>query len=181
MISSSFLQTRKSVNPCAVKTETSIVPTAANRAHRLAKRRPTLRGNVMVEFALGSALVLVILAGVLEFGYSFYIYNSFQSSVRDAARYASIRPYDLSSGQDWQSAVKNMALYGDPTADGSGIPMIPHLSLAQITVTGTPTGSVPDDVSVQIDGVTINTFFRKLTLNGNPRATFRFMGRVVSP
>ena len=114
-------------------------------------------------------------------GYSLYIYNSLQSSVRDAARYASLRPYDLSNGLQWQAAVKNMALYGDPEADESAAPMIPHLALTQITVTSTPAGSVPDDVSVQIDGLTINTFFRQLTLNGNPRATFRVMDRVVSP
>ena len=181
MTSPGFPQARGATNACVVKTKTSVEPSAAVQAHRFADRRRKMRGSVMVEFALGSAMVLVILAGVLEFGYSFYIYNSLQSSVRDAARYASLRPYDLSSGQEWQTAVKNMALYGDPAADGSGAPMIPHLDLSQITVTSTPAGTVPEDVSVQIDGVTINTFFRQITLNGNPRATFRFMGRVVSP
>ena len=181
MTSSSFPQTLGSTNACVVRAKTSVEPGAADRAHRFADRRRKMRGSIIVEFALGSALVLVIFAGVLQFGYSFFIYNSLQSSVRDAARYASLRPYDLPTGQEWQAAVKNMALYGDPAADGSGAPMIPHLGLAHITVTSTPAGTVPEDVSVQIDGVTIDMFFKKLELNGNPRATFRFMGRVVNP
>ncbi len=138
----------------------------------------------MVEFGLGSALVLLILAGVLEFGYSFYIYNSLQSSVRDGARYASLRPFDLAggnSGDGWAAAVRNMTVYGDPGADGSGNALVPGLTTGHVTVISTPSGVVPEDVSVQIDGLTINTFLRELTITGKPKATFRFMGRIVVP
>ena len=151
---------------------------AANPASRRKKR-----GAVMVEFALGYSLLLVILAGLVDFGYGFYIYNSLQGAVRDAARYASLRPYDWSAtnpGSQWEVAVKNMAVSGDP-ADGSGTSSIPSLTLNNITVESTNNGTVPDEVSVQIDGLAMTTFFREWTLNGKPRATFPYMGRVVVP
>ena len=119
----------------------------------------------------------------MDFGYGFYIYNSLQGAVRDAARYASLRPYDWSAtnpGSQWEVAVKNMAVYGDP-ANGSGTTSIPSLTLNNITVESTNNGTVPTEVSVQVDGLTLTTFFRELTLNGKPRATFPYMGRVVVP
>ncbi len=141
------------------------------------------RGAIMVEFALGYSLLLVILAGLMDFGYGFYIYNSLQGAVRDAARYASLRPYDWSDtnpGGQWEVAVKNMAVYGDP-ANGSGATLVPSLTLNNITVESTNNGTVPVEVSVQVDGLALTTFFRELTLNGKPRATFPYMGRVVVP
>lgn len=143
------------------------------------------RGSVMVEFALGSAFVLLILAGTLEFGYTFYVYNQLQSAARDAARYASLRPFDFApggnSGVQWEAAVKNMMLYGDPDADGSGAVIVPGLTADNITVASTPPDAVPEDVSVEVNQLTINTFFRQITVNGKPRATFRYMGRVIVP
>ncbi len=148
----------------------------------------------MVEFALGYGFVLLILAGVIEFGYSFYVYNLLQSSMRDAGRYASVRPYDIcrvtqggglpnncSQGTDWEEAVKNMAVYGDPLVD-SGVPLVPDLSLDRIIVTKNTTGNArPTEVAVQVDGFTVNTFFARLTFTGKPKASFPYMGRTYLP
>ena len=125
----------------------------AIRTAKNVDRRRRRRGAVMVEFALGYGLVLLILAGVIEFGYSFYIYNLLQSTTRDAARYASVRPYDIcqvnngggfpnncNQGEDWEEAVKNMAVYGDPLI-GNGLPLVPDLTIDRITVSKDTTGN----------------------------------------
>ena len=148
----------------------------------------------MVEFALGYGFVLLILAGVIEFGYSFYIYNLLQSSTRDAARYASVRPYDIcrvtpgggfpnscNQGDDWEEAIKNMAVYGDPQI-GTGIPLVPDLSVDRITVSKDTSGNVrPSEIAVQVDGFIVNTFFARLTFTGKPKASFPYMGRTYVP
>lgn len=145
----------------------------------------------MVEFALGYTAVLLILAGVIEWGYSFYIYNSLQASIRDAARYASTRPYDIcnplgtgscNSGAQWTAAVKNMAVYGDPYADPSvSGAQVPGLTVANITVTTEAVGAVPLHVEVQVNGLVINSFFMQLTLDGKPKTRFPYIGRIYDP
>lgn len=149
------------------------------------KGRPrNAKGSVMVEFALGFGAVLLILAGVLEFGYTFYLYNTLQSTVRDAARYASLRPYDANSntaGANWETAVQNMATYGEPNPAGGEAPMVPGMGTSYVTTNTTMDGIVPVTVTVSVAGLTVSTFFREITLNGNPSVTFPYMGRVLAP
>ena len=70
---------------------------------RLERRRLTnlpqdTEGHVMVEFGIGYSLVLLLFAGTIGFGHFFYVYNSAQSAVRSAARFASLEAYDLPNG-----------------------------------------------------------------------------------
>ena len=156
--------------------------------------RKNRRGAVMVEFALGYGFVLLILAGVIEFGDSCYVYNPLQSTMRAAARDASVRPYDgclvnqgggtpnnCDQGEEWEEAVKNMAVYGDPVIS-SGIPLVPDLTVARVTVSNDASDNEsPKEVAVQLDGFVVNTFFARFTFNGKPKATFPYMGRAYLP
>ena len=47
------------------------------------------RGQELIELALVLPLLLLLLAGGVEFGRAFYTYNILTKSVRNAARFAS--------------------------------------------------------------------------------------------
>lgn len=56
----------------------------------LSFRRPEQRGQGLVEFALILPLLLLIIAGVIEFGRMLAIYNGVSNAAREAARYGSV-------------------------------------------------------------------------------------------
>jgi Flp pilus assembly protein TadG len=98
------------------------------------------RGNELLEFALVLPLLLLLLAGAIEFGRAFYTYNILTKSVRNGARYLSDTQMTLSgviltSPVDYVTRTKNLAVYGN--VSGSGTKVIPDLLTSQINVTGT--------------------------------------------
>ncbi len=108
--------------------------------HRLIRDR---RGNELLEFALVLPLLVLLLAGAVEFGRAMYTYNILTKSVRNAARYLSdtqISPAGVikTDPNDYVTYTKNVAVFGnvDPTA---GTRVIPDLTPDQINVTGTAT------------------------------------------
>jgi Flp pilus assembly protein TadG len=144
-------------------------------------------GNVMIEFAIGSAILVAAFAGTFQFGYTFLQYNELENAVTRSARYASLINYDSASdvpANDFQTAVQNMALYGTPTAGTT--PVLPGLTAANVNVTvcgitivcpgyTSPLG-VPQEVTVSITGYTIDAVFEKVTLNEKPQVTFSYLG-----
>src|SRR5712692_4299628 len=67
-------------------------------------------GTAIVEFALGSGVLLAAFSGTFEFGYAFIQYNKLEMAVAQAARYASIVPYDSATttpAAAFLSAVQN--------------------------------------------------------------------------
>jgi Flp pilus assembly protein TadG len=54
-------------------------------------------GSAVLEFAVGSGVLLAALTGTFRFGYSFLQYNRLTNAVIQGARYASIVPYDSAS------------------------------------------------------------------------------------
>ncbi len=140
------------------------------------------RGNAMIEFALSFTFLFSALAGAFQFGYSFQIYNTLESGVRDAARYASLRVYDSASSSPsaaYLSAVRNMTVYGDP--DGSGTAIVPGLAPANISVTMTFDHGVPYQVTVAVVNYPIDAVFATFTLNNKPAASFPYLGRYAPP
>src|SRR3954462_15676554 len=100
---------------------------------RQAINRPaSRRGNAAVEFALASLILIPMFLGTVQFGYTFYVYNLLCSQVRAAARYGSIRPFYAASSATYQTAVKNVVLYGNP--DGSGTVIEPGLTASNLEV-----------------------------------------------
>ena len=108
------------------------------------------RGVATTEFALALPMLLMIMLPILEFGRAYYQYNTIAKSVRQAARYLSVR----SPGIDTDKA-RNIVVYGNPA--GSGTPLVPGLSLSNVPApTYGTTGSYPvlNTVTVTVTGFT---------------------------
>jgi Flp pilus assembly protein TadG len=95
-------------------------------------------------------MLLIVMLPILEFGRAYYQYNTIAKSVRQAARYLSVR----SPGVDVDKA-RNIVVYGNPA--GTGTPLVPGLSLSNVpTPTWSTTGSYPilNTVTVTVTGYT---------------------------
>jgi Flp pilus assembly protein TadG len=90
-------------------------------AKKLARNR---QGNAMLEFAIGAGLLVTAFTATFQYGYTFLQYNNLKNAVARGARYASLVPYDSineTPSSAFQTAVKNMVLYGSTTAGASSV------------------------------------------------------------
>jgi Flp pilus assembly protein TadG len=136
------------------------------------------RGNAMVEFAAAAALMLPVFFGTFHFGYSYYVYNNLETSLRAAARYAATRTYDSpdeTPSEEFQTAVKNMAVHGNPA--GGRATVAPNLTAANVEVRMAFVNGAPARVTVDVTGYRLTGLFGNVTLNGKPRVTFPYLGR----
>lgn len=134
-------------------------------------------GNAMLEFAIGSGVLVAAFTGTFQFGYTFLQYNNLENAVARGARYASVVPYDSATATPsaaFQTAVQNMVLYGNPTAGTSAV--LPGLTTANVNLTVAFTNGVPSAMMVSISGYTINSIFATTTLTNKPRATYVYQG-----
>jgi hypothetical protein len=102
----------------------------------------------MVEFAMILPMLLILTFTVTELGRAFYQYNVLAKSVREAARYLSVR----SAGVDVDKA-KNIIVYGKPS--GGSVPVVPGLSLSNVPdPVWSSTGAFPliNTVTVSVTG-----------------------------
>src|SRR2546425_12392454 len=122
------------------------------------KRRRGCCGSSMIEFAIGSTILVAAFTGTFQFGYIFYRYNTLENAVNAGANYASLKPFDndvsttCATSSAYSTAVKNMVVYGQPTTGTS--PVLPGLQTSQVTVTPGCNLGVPTSVSVTINGYT---------------------------
>jgi len=135
------------------------------------------RGNALLEFALGFSLLWALFAGIYQFGYSFYVYNTVLTSVANAAELGSKMTYDTASPSTFTTALQNMVVYGNTTAGTNSI--VPGLSTSNVTVGVNPEGNMPTDITITINSFTINALFTNFTFNGKPRATAVYMGQIT--
>jgi Flp pilus assembly protein TadG len=136
------------------------------------------RGNALLEFALGFSLLWALFAGIYQFGYSFYVYNTVLTSVGNAAELGSKMTYDTASPSTYTSALKNMVVYGNTTAGTT--PIVPGLGTSNVTVAVNPAGgSIPTDLTITINNFTIDAVFTRFTFNGKPRGTAVYMGNII--
>ena len=134
----------------------------------------------MIEFALSFGLLFVVFAGVFQFGYALYVYNSLESAVRAGVRYASLRTYDsatASPSSAYLAAVQNMVVYENPAGGGQSVAR--GLTPANVTLTVTMEENVPVLVAVGITNYTISAVVRSFTLTSKPKAAFPYMGRFA--
>jgi len=144
------------------------------RAATLARDRA---GNIMVEFALGSGILVMAFVGTFQFGYTFLQYNNLENAVARGARYASLIPYDSTTtapSPAFLSAVKNMVLYGSATAGTS--PALPGLLATNVNLTVTFLNGVPTAMTVSVSGYSINSIFATSTLTNKPKVTYAYQG-----
>jgi Flp pilus assembly protein TadG len=138
------------------------------------------RGNAMIEFALSFGLLFAVFAGVFQFGYALYVYNSLESAVRAGARYASLRTYDSATATPsaaFLAAVRNMVVYENPAGGAQSVAR--GLTPENVSLTVTMDHNVPVMVAVGITNYTISAVVRSFTLTNKPKAAFPYMGRFA--
>jgi Flp pilus assembly protein TadG len=108
------------------------------------------KGIALVEFALILPMFVMLLFLTTEFGRAYYQYDTITKSVRQAARYLSVR----AQGRDIANA-KNIIVYGNPA--GTGAPLVPGLTLSNVPdPVWSTAGSYPvmNTVTVSVTGFT---------------------------
>lgn len=146
------------------------------------RRRSNQRGGALVEFALASLVLVPMLMGTFSFGLAMRDYNTLQTNVRNAARFASLQDYDSLTGTPssaYLQSVRNIAVYGNP--GGSGSPATSKLSASNIAVQVEMRAGVPYQVTVSVTNYLLVNFFQPITVNGKPAVTFPYMGRFAPP
>jgi Flp pilus assembly protein TadG len=95
------------------------------------------RGVAMVEFVVGTPLLLLLFYAICEFGNLFVQYSALTDAARDADRYlasnallGSTGVVNLSPGL--VTATQNLVVFGNTA--GAGTPLLPGLTTGQVTV-----------------------------------------------
>lgn len=143
------------------------------------------RGNALVEFALAAVLLSTVFTGTFQYGYTFYVYNSLVTSVRDATRYASLRGLannsDMTTPTAFVTDVQNMAVFGTTSPAVGAKPIAPGLSPSNIVVSvAFIAGPTPRQVTVGITGYSVDAIFQTYTFNGKPKLTMPYLGSYCS-
>jgi len=84
------------------------------------------QGLTTVEEAIGAALMLVILFGIIEISRLVFVWNYLDSVTRRGARVAAVCPFD-------HPAVKNIAIFDTPTGPGVS-PHVGRLTTSDIDI-----------------------------------------------
>ena len=137
----------------------------------------------MIEFALGSGILITVFTSTFQYGYIFYQYNALFNAVNNGAHYGAMQIYDSTSATPtsaFSTAVKKMVVYGDPTGT-STTAVARGLTTANVTVTIGSVGSSgttfsPTSVTVALTGYTINGVVGTYTLTNKPAVTYPFQG-----
>lgn len=142
-------------------------------------RRPSAqKGIAAVEFGLLLIVLLLVAAGIVEFGRAFWYYNALTKATRDGARQMSL------------AAKASIASAGIPAARtlvvnaANGANLYPQLASGQVSVTCTPAcadGTAPEYVSVQINGyaIDIGGLFPFFPVGG--AGSTRYVGVTLAP
>ena len=109
-------------------------------------------GVAMVEFAIALPLLLLLLFGIAEFGRMLFQYNSLLQAGRDAGRYAASEAWNATLGKvelsgELQARVKNVAVYGVPSAQTGSAVTVPGLTTGQVQVSALGTEHVVVSIS----------------------------------
>jgi Flp pilus assembly protein TadG len=157
--------------------QTEIQPRSDRRRLRPLRLGHRRKGSAIVEFAVGSGVLIAAFSGTFEFGYTFIQYNKLETAVTQGARYASMAPYDSATATPsatFLSAVKNMVLYGSPVAGNT--PVLSGLTAGNVKLIVTFVNGVPSAMQVSITGYSISALFGIPTLNGKPQVTYPYQG-----
>ena len=136
------------------------------------------RGNVAIEFGLSMPVLIFILLGLLQLGWTFYMYNGLRSSVLNGVRYASMTDYDPATTA-MQDATKNVVVYGTPNPPVGSKSLVRGLSITNVNVSITEfAGSIPVEVEVSISGIDLGMIW-PMVLSEKPQAAARYVGQYV--
>ena len=150
--------------------------------HWLTRFRRDEQGVQLVELAIVLPIMLLLFAGIAEFGRYFYEYSTLAKGARVGARYLASK--SITSGTDWEGPAKNLIVYGN--VGGTGDPILPGFSPNNIDIqyAGGPAG-LPDTVTVSIVnypheslfdlGGFLNSDSLSLNVDVKPSVTMRFL------
>lgn len=120
---------------------------------RMMHARYKARGVAAVEFAFVIIFLLIIVAGIIEFGRAFWYYNALDKATRDGARYMSTVPKEQIASTGVPAAQDLVV------AEANAAALLPAITAANVTVTCLPSactdGTAPTDVTVAISGYNI--------------------------
>ena len=141
------------------------------------------RGLQLVELAIALPVMIVLFAGVAEFGRYFQTYTTLAKGSRVAARYLATARVN---GAD-DPAAKNLVVYGNTA--GTGNPIVNGLTVDNVSITrrngaGAVTTGFPSTVTIQITnfkhtpvfdlGKLMNTSL-SLNVDVKPSVTMRYL------
>lgn len=134
--------------------------TTLGRIRRFGKEE---RGSQFLELAIALPVMLVMIAGVAEFGRFFYTYTTLTNAVRGGARHASRWEKNAS----WTvPETQRMVVYGDFSNTSNG-PILPGLTTSHVQVIANgPSVNNIDSVTVQINGYNYQPLFDLGKLTG---------------
>ena len=120
------------------------------------------KGQATVEFALVLPILLLLLCGIIDFGWVFGNKLLAENAVREAARYTAIHYYDSSSDDD-RAAAAGIVVARAPTLDAPAV---------TISISG---GAVTVNVSSSVDMLTpiIAIFFPDGKFNITSQCTMK--------
>ena len=131
-------------------------------AARSARAEPT--GQALVEFAIVLVPLLVILVGVIQFGFLFGANVTLTNAAREGARAGTIYVYDQNQTKAWNDAARCGAIVA-AARNGFGMldPNAPHFT---VTVSG---GACPTPVGdSQVNGDLTISYCSQLDAAGDP-------------
>ncbi|MEO8052872.1 MAG: TadE family protein, partial [Acidobacteriota bacterium] len=70
-------------------------------------------GSSMIEFALGSGILMAVFTSTFQYGFIFYQYNAIVNAVNNGAHYGAVQIYDSNGptpSTAFSTAVKNMVV-----------------------------------------------------------------------
>jgi Flp pilus assembly protein TadG len=137
------------------------------------------RGHAMIELAFSAAVMIACLAGTLQFGYTFYVYNQLVTAVGNGGRYAATRTLRAETDRAEQ-AIRNMVVYGDAQPAAGSQPAVSNLTPEQVEVKWVRNGSgAPVAVDIAIRNYTVNALVTSFTFTGRPGVEFPYVGRYA--
>lgn len=92
----------------------------------MAKRKSSERGQALLEAALTTFALLIVLLGIIDVGQVLYVHQSLVERVRAAIRYGVVHDYDA-------DAIRNMVLYNRSTLPAGSDPSDPPAGFLGLT------------------------------------------------
>lgn len=83
------------------------------------KKKRKESGQAIVEFALVLPLFLLLVMGIIDFGWLFYNYTTFENSARNAARIACVEYEDVGGYDSGSKTIKNISFTIGKDDDGA--------------------------------------------------------------
>jgi hypothetical protein len=138
----------------------------------------------MIELALSAGVMVACLAGTIQFGYTFYIYNELVTAVGNGGRYAAMRTFRAAGSRDVEkgkAAIRNMVAYGDPRPAPDALPQAANLKPEQVQVDWVmdESGARPVAINVSIVDYNVDAAFGMFRFTGKPAVEYPVVGRFA--